>query len=285
MMLNKRNVCLTVRILPVGMLLLIAGSVFAQQQPYPYNIEVIYKMTFQSDSANKNSVESEFVSLFIGNEQSLFCASNYLLMDSAIMSEAGKGNTMGPSMGFFQANGTHNSTVVFKTPNEMVTYDKVARFLPDVYKYTEPKDQFTWKILPDTLSIGGFVCQRAESTFGNRKWIAWFAPAIPVSEGPYKFHGLPGLIFNINDDQQYWNFNLASLRKRDTVMKVSFYNKIPKPLKDKKAFLEQKRYSLDNRFQLMKLKGTVWGNEEIAIKNYKEQAKKDNNWIELYKSE
>lgn len=263
----------------------VTGTVFAQQQPYRYNIEVTYKMTFQPDSTDKSSVENEFVSLFIGKEQSVFCASRYLLMDSAIMSEAAKGNAMGPSMGFFQANGTHNNQVIFKTASEIITSDKITRFLPDVYRYTEPKDQFAWSILPDTLSIGGLVCQRAEATFGNRKWIAWFAPGIPVSDGPYKFQGLPGLILHINDEQQYWNFNLVSLKKTDTLLKINFLNKIPQPIKDKNEFLAQRRHSVDNRFQLMKLRGWKWGNEESAIKNYKDLAKKDNNWIELYKSE
>src|SRR5690606_23297125 len=104
--------------------------------------------------------------------------------------EVSRGNTLGPSMAFFEANGTHNRTVIFKTGNEIITYDKSARFMPDVYRYVEPY-KFKWRILPDTMSIGAVLCQRAETTFGNRKWIAWFAPDIPISDGPYKFGGLP----------------------------------------------------------------------------------------------
>lgn len=256
---------------------------FCQQQPYRYTAEVTYSLIFQPDSTDKKSVESEYETLFVGEGQSIFCASKYLLMDSAIASEAAKGNKLGPSMGFFQANGTHNYLVIFKSDSGIVTYDQVARFIPSIYRYTESKTQLKWKILPDTLSIGGIPCQRAETNFGDRRWIAWFAPSIPINDGPYKFCGLPGLILQINDEKQYWNFTLAKLAKADTSLKINFLNHLPEPIKDKNEFFSKKKYSRDNRFELSKLRGMKFSNEEYYIKYYRQLAEKDNNWIELYK--
>jgi GLPGLI family protein len=40
------------------------------------------------------------------------------------------------------------------------------------------------------------------TNFGGRLWIiAWFNLEIPINEGPYKFRGLSGLIFEIGDSQ------------------------------------------------------------------------------------
>jgi len=264
---------------------LISLQAFSQQQPYQYQVEVIYKLTSQPDSTDKKSIKEEFVTLLIGNAQSIFCATQYLVMDSAITAELTKGNTFGPPMGFFLANGTHNSLVVFKDTSTIFTFEPASRFISPatVYKYEEPKSQFSWTILEDTLSIGGIRCQKATTEFGGRKWVAWFAPSIPINEGPYKFNGLPGLIFRVNDTQQYWNFDLASATTVNKSVEIHFQNKTPQPIKDKETFLSKKKYSRDNRFQLMKLQGGYrFKDPAYSMKKYEEDAKKDNNWIELY---
>lgn len=39
-----------------------------------------------------------------------------------------------------------------------------------------------------------YECLLAESDYHGRRWKAWFTPEIPMQYGPWKFHGLPGLI-------------------------------------------------------------------------------------------
>lgn len=267
--------------------LVIYSNLFAQKQPYNYDVEVKYKMTYQPDSTDGKSIQSEFMTLLIGKEQSVFCATQYLIMDSAISAEKAKGNKFGPSMGFFQAHGTHNSLVIFKDSSSLITYNVASRFItPSVlYKFTEPKSLFNWVISEDTISIGGIVCQKAETNFGNRRWIAWFAPSIPINDGPYKFNGLPGLILKVYDTQNYWNFDLASILNINRELKINFLNKKAVPLKSKKDFFTKKKFSRDNRFELMKLNGDKFSNPVSFEKKFKEDAKKDNNWIELYKDD
>jgi GLPGLI family protein len=266
-------------------LILIECTAIAQKQPYPYNIRINYEMTYQPDSTDQKNTYKEYTTLSIGKNQSVFCTTNYLIIDSAMNSELSKGNTTGVSMGFMQANPNRVFFVIFKSDTGITTYDEPAPYLPTpaLYKYSEPKDAFHWNILSDTLSIGGLLCQKAEVRFGNRSWIAWFAPSIPVSDGPYKFCGLPGLIINISDKQGYWNFKLANLQNRDTTIKVHFNNKIAQPLPDKQDYLDKKKYSRDNRFELMKMSGFHFSDEVTTRQRLKEFTAKDNNWIELFK--
>src|SRR5690606_15007177 len=54
---------------------------------------------------------------------------------------------------------------------------------------------------------------KATTHFAGRKWIAWFASEIPFQDGPYKFRGLPGLIFQIEDADKFHVFTLQSISK------------------------------------------------------------------------
>lgn len=65
----------------------------------------------------------------------------------------------------------------------------------NLHKYTEPYEEMEWNIAGDsTKSILGYDCIRAVTDYHGRKWRVWFAPDIPVQDGPWKLHGLPGVI-------------------------------------------------------------------------------------------
>lgn len=264
--------------------LLSFNFLWSQNQPYKYTLQVIYKMTWQPDSTNMGDMQNEYMTLLIGQSQSVFCASQFLIMDSAITAELQLGNKLGPSFAFFNTHGTHNSLVVFKTQSETITYDNIYRFTSnDQSWYKEQNPLLEWTIASDTIHIAGIVCQKAEGFFGNRKWIAWFAPSIPVSDGPYKFSGLPGLILRIYDSQRYWNFDIASLRHVDRNLKLNFLNRPLVAVKNKEQFLAKRKYARDNRFELMTMRGAKFPANGGFEKKFKEEAKADNNWIELYK--
>jgi len=76
-----------------------------------------------------------------------------------------------------------------------------------VYKYEPLKGLF---YLSDTLSrlpwqlanspqdsILGYSCKKATMTFRGRYFEVWYAPQIPLSEGPWKLSGLPGMILKV----------------------------------------------------------------------------------------
>lgn len=52
--------------------------------------------------------------------------------------------------------------------------------------------------LPEnTKEILGYKCQEAKVDFRGRSYIAYFTSKIPFDAGPWKFHGLPGLILDV----------------------------------------------------------------------------------------
>jgi len=60
--------------------------------------------------------------------------------------------------------------------------------------YAEILQSPVWRISTETQTIIGYRSQKATTRFGGRDWTVWFTPDIPISEGPWKLRGLPGLI-------------------------------------------------------------------------------------------
>ena len=89
-----------------------------------------------------------------------------------------------------------------------------------MYEYEEPFDNFIWQITSETDTIHNYVCQKAICDFGGRTWEAWFAMEIPISDGPYKFCGLPGLILNIADTQNHYSFKFLSIEKPSEIINI-----------------------------------------------------------------
>jgi GLPGLI family protein len=91
-----------------------------------------------------------------------------------------------------------------------------------VYKdELKPQD---WEILSDTTTILGYHCQKAQCSWRGRNWTAWFTTEIPVSEGPWKFYGLPGLITKLHDTQNHYSFVLISFQETEESIDI----KLPK---------------------------------------------------------
>ncbi|GAB4401778.1 MAG: hypothetical protein OHK0053_24980 [Microscillaceae bacterium] len=77
----------------------------------------------------------------------------------------------------------------------------------------DPLPDFGWTITSKVRQIGGYDCVKAVSqTFRGRVYEAWFTYLIPISSGPWKLSGLPGLILEANDQQQEVFFYFKSLQ-------------------------------------------------------------------------
>ncbi|RAR48124.1 GLPGLI family protein [Flavobacterium lacus] len=53
---------------------------------------------------------------------------------------------------------------------------------------------FKWEILDESEMILGYNCKKAVTKIHGRDTYAWFTDEIPISDGPFMYSGLPGLI-------------------------------------------------------------------------------------------
>src|SRR5690606_38241086 len=63
-----------------------------------------------------------------------------------------------------------------------------------------------WNITSESKKIMNLSCIKATSTFRGRKWTAWFTTDFPTNIGPYKFHGLPGIVIELTDEMNSYKF-------------------------------------------------------------------------------
>lgn len=117
-------------------------------------------------------------------------------------------------------------THVFKNypEGELSVIDNI---LDTYYIYKDSMELQNWIIINDsTKAILGHDCQKATCNFRGRQWTAWFALDIPISDGPWKFRGLPGLIMEVYDWKYQEHFCINGLQdSNETPIYFGLYGK------------------------------------------------------------
>ena len=69
----------------------------------------------------------------------------------------------------------------------------------------------TWRMLNQTKKIQNIDCFGAMAEYRGRVWTVWYAPSIPVSSGPWKLYGLPGMILEAEDLKGLIKYECSSI--------------------------------------------------------------------------
>ena len=90
------------------------------------------------------------------------------------------------------------------------------------------------------------VRRLATSDFRGRHWTAWFATDIPVSDGPWKLGGLPGLILEAYDKGHQYTFTAVGLERvaEEPIVFTPSGEKNGYRTVDRHAFLKAKMFDL-----------------------------------------
>lgn len=163
----------------------------------------VYEVKFVRDTIAKNAFTNV---LFLDVNQDDVKFYNQELYEEDSVQKATKNYGSGITLG--------NSLMLKRTVNSFENENYV--FVDTDYYSYKSTDKLKWEILPENKTQKGYTLQKATSEFGGRKWTAWFCKDIPINQGPYKFQGLPGLIFQIEDNQKHYIFNLTEVIKLDS---------------------------------------------------------------------
>jgi len=179
-----------------------------------------YKLTFLPDTTKRKEYVTNQLILLIGKNVSKF--------DSPTSKEGLEriaANKNRDAVPFIESRGLAGTEVYkyFQTNKEVVTTRIQA--LKGAYIYEEPIPIQNWFITKERKQILSYDCQKAETFFHGRKYEAWFSISIPISNGPWKFGGLPGLILAVSDTQHYYDFEcigIKSLKAKEPIYKYKW---------------------------------------------------------------
>ncbi|MDN3693236.1 GLPGLI family protein [Chryseobacterium tructae] len=251
---------------------------------YSQNIRFTYNYKFVSDTLRKDDISEEIVVLDLEKDnKSIFTGLKHIISDSTMTAQSEKGIMSFPDISMkikYVVEKKGDGIMYFYTPNHM----------PNPVLKVKDERKINWKILSDKQKIGEYNTQKATAHFGGREWTAWFTTEISFQDGPYKFHGLPGLILKVYDKTNTHSFEIISVEKKksnydilnDTTYKESkqiTLNEFEKI--SKKSDLEryrEKAFTGDIIFKTSEEKQKFLKDLDVKIKERKIH---DNNPIEL----
>ena len=179
----------------ISVCILSSISAFAQDTDKA-EMECLYRLSFIKDTTNTVTTDDLMVLRF-NKDKSLFYSYNSYTLDSLLCSDKGSSIQMDILVNGSSKYGkrivSYNILKDFR--NNQIDYtDNVGG---EHYRYQENLPDFNWSISPEQKKILGYTCQKAMCNFRGRTYEAWFTTEIPVKDGPWKFHGLPGLILEV----------------------------------------------------------------------------------------
>jgi GLPGLI family protein len=242
--------------------------------------KAVYGYRFQLYKSNPDIIKRGNVYLYLSDMGSVF-------LDEVLLQQ--RINSLNPrndlSLNF--ASASFKYTIFKNYSNHTLQLKTLHK--DEIIGYEEPTlHEGLWSIHDDTATVGGYGSQKATIQFGGRNWTAWFASEIPISDGPYKFGGLPGLITAIESEDKEYKFELRGFERLKSA------DIIP-TIRDGKI-ISRRRYeeltSVSGRDKLDELarkgvanltfnaNGRTVSREEVIEQLDREE--KDKNWIEKH---
>ncbi|MDE5844571.1 MAG: GLPGLI family protein [Muribaculaceae bacterium] len=224
------------------------------KEPEEALLEVVYSRREVYDTTmRENKFFIDNVILRIGKNKSMFCGIKRLWSDSIMRIDYSAYyilyvNNSKKYHGHNLLSGNYWSYIYKDFSNN--TCKEYEYFDLERRKYTEELQTPEWTITDSVKTIIGYECFKATTDFKGRQWIAWFTPEIPISDGPWKLHGLPGLILEAYDISHDYEFDAKGIR-------TSGLGKV--------GYMEYKDYNTYTRDQHMK-NWWKYKHENIAAK-------------------
>ena len=180
-------------------------------------LNVHYRQLIRKDKLFPEELTESDMVLQIGEQVSKYSNYRFLVNDS-IMAEELRCPELNITNILNQAtmrtkNAGDRSVVIKNYPKGQ--YWVRVPVLLDKYIYMEREPVFDWIFTSDTLTVLGYLCKKATCLFRGRYYTAWYAPDIPLSNGPWKFNGLPGLILKVEDADRDYSFECTALYSVD----------------------------------------------------------------------
>jgi len=255
---------------------------YAQNKLEKNNYKFTYNYTYQIDSTDINYTKTVELLLYVTNKKSVFYSKSKAIRDSIFkgMTVKEAGGREGLNSLLKQARNAgakkiyyHKTIIKDRITLGLIYYEKIFH---NLYTYKE-NYILPWKLVTGNKEIAGYNCYKALLSYAGRDYIAWYTTAIPISDGPEKFRGLPGLILEVYDTKNQHHFTINKISKS-----TANFPTIPKrnlvKITPRKLFKER----ITSRKEMIKTVLMMTSNVSPEQKNaLKKRNRRNNNPIEL----
>lgn len=230
------------KILINAAILLLTTATYAQTTIDTVKYRCTYKTKIVRDTTDTNFFSEDIMRLDIGSKVNHFYSQRKQERDAAI-NKATESGTLDRAAIQAAPKGVNKYIIYQNYPEKKTSFLNELATRRTKYMYEEDAFSPGWETLAMKKDILGYTCQAASCRYRGRNYIAWFTTEIPLSYGPWKFGGLPGLILQISDEQGHYTFEAIGFEKVADEIPIVFnaigYKKMPRKdyMKIEKDFL------------------------------------------------
>ena len=161
-------------------------------------MEINYETKLVSDSLNRNNTTIFASTLLSNNVESV-----YFNREARAFYNGTSTQTINTSFGSIPKY-PKSVASVYKANDILTASLPVGKY---VFTFEEPK--LKWKILNETKDIKGYKARLAKTiTDTGETFFAWFTTDIPITDGPFRFKGLSGLVLEVYNKNKTWSYYL-----------------------------------------------------------------------------
>ena len=182
-----------------------------------------YRCCVDTTGALKDNISSDNMLLQIGPAGlSKFSSYKNLTVDSLIMRSTSEQIANAAMEGKLS---TGEYMTIYKNyPSGKLTHTE--KICQDWFRYEEDLPSQEWELTDSVTNVLGYECQSARCVFRGREWTVFYTEEIPLADGPWKLHGLPGLIMKASDKKGHYTFECIGIKSKAdrpiTIYKVPF---------------------------------------------------------------
>lgn len=216
------------------------------------DLNIYYQVKFSNDVNLPESKKETICILQLGNNHSKFGDYKGIQQDSISEKLSHQERIGGKEINQLLKVREIWTSIVLKNKltDSLVIQDK------DRYQYEEKIPVFKWTMSGEKKTILGYECKKAKTQYRGREYAAWYTDKIPVSNGPYVFGGLPGLILEIEDNKSHFHFEAIAINQKPndiyirsdkSIYKVTRdkFRKVLQSYHDNPGFFHGKAYNVD----------------------------------------
>lgn len=234
-MTSQKKTSIPIAILSIIFISINSQSIRAQKESDKVFLRVIYAFTQKNYSPESLSSRTDTMALDIGFRLSEFydltasakdslqkfvfeygrVKSVTIIKNQQIAESVLNANRYGSGIGNFISPNSYISFTIYKDRDEkhIYTLDKEPGDSDISVFLNEEIHPQQWTVEKDTCSILNYLCNKAITKFRGREYEVYYAPEIPVIEGPWKLYGLPGLILRAKTTDGIFSFQAIGIQK------------------------------------------------------------------------